>query len=73
MEPTAARLMTERIRDIERQAASHGPLQFDDGTRAERPAWRRRGGAAARRLSLALADLATELDPALCRPSYGRE
>ena len=73
MEPTAARLMTERIRDIERQAASHGARQFDAGLRAEHPAWRRRSGAAARAVSVAFADLAAELDPTLCRPSYGRE
>jgi hypothetical protein len=72
MEPSAAHLMTERIHDIEREA-SGSPMRFEHASRQAPSAWRREGGAAARRLSLALADLAAELDPATCRPSYGRE
>ena len=73
MGPITELVVSERINDIEREAARDSALRFDDTTSPERPAWRRHGGAAARRLSLALADLATELDPAIRRPSYGRE
>ncbi len=73
MEPIGAHLISERIRDIEREAAAQNPAWFEDEAMPSRPAWRRHGGAAARRLSLVLADLAADLDPATCRPSYGRE
>ena len=73
MEPIGALLMTERIRDIERDTEAQRPHQLELPFRRTRPAWRRHGGAAARRLSAALADVAAELDPAVCRPSYGRE
>lgn len=73
MGPMTELLVSERIRDLEREAASHGQLAFDEPETSSRPAWRRHGGAAARRLSLALADLATELDPSLRWRSYGRE
>lgn len=73
MGPMTELLVSERIRDLEREAASHSHMTFDEPATASRPAWRRHGGAAARRLSLALAGLAAELDPTLRRASYGRE
>jgi hypothetical protein len=66
-------LVNERIQDIERETAAHRSLEVEPISGGSRPAWRRHGGAAARRLSVALAGLAAELDPAICRPSYGRE
>lgn len=73
MEPVGAHLISERVHDIERDVALENQARFDDAGAPSTPTWRRQGGAAARRLSIALADLAAELDPAVCRPSYGRE
>ena len=73
MEPIGAHLITERLHDIERDVALENPARLEAAGAPSTPAWRRQGGAAARRLSVALADLAAELDPAVCRPSYGRE
>lgn len=72
MQPTGTLLITERIRDIERESAAD-VQRFEVGSRPSRPAWRRHAGAAAHRLGIALEDLAAELDPVVGRPSYGRE
>jgi hypothetical protein len=67
-------LAVDHIREILREADTdrQARLLSSAGPR-RRSAWRRRIGVGARGLSAALADLAVRLDPALCRPSYGRE
>ena len=67
-------LVSDRIHELHRQAhaerlASAARLARPSGTAA----WRRGGGAAARWLSGAAANVAVTLDPTLCQPSYGRE
>jgi len=66
-------LVEERIRDIEREATSRRVPSFEDVASTAGPAWRRASGGAARRLSVALAELAADLDPSLRRRSYGSE
>ena len=72
MQTLAAFLIAEHIKDIQREADAVR-LARSDASERTRPAWRRNAGTAARRLSSALDDLAHELDPTVCRPSYGRE
>jgi hypothetical protein len=69
-------LISEHIRDIQREADAQRLARAAapvDATERTRSAWRRQLGGGARRLSAALDELASELDPATCRPSYGRE
>lgn len=73
MQPLAALLIAERIDDLLREADADRRAQAAVANRRSRAAWRRWSGGAARRLSAALETVATELDPAVCRPSYGRE
>jgi hypothetical protein len=68
----AAFLIAEHIREIQREA-DHERLTRSLASERTRAAWRRQTGHAARRLSGALDGLASQLDPTVCRPSYGRE
>jgi hypothetical protein len=64
-------LVADRIRRLEQEAATERLARAaSEHTRA---AWRRVAGDGARRLSVALDDVASQLDPGSCRPSYGRE
>lgn len=72
MDTLAAYLIAEHIKDLTREADAVRLAHSAESERT-RPAWRKRAGTAARRLSLALADVAAELDPAPRRASYGRE
>lgn len=73
MQPLAEHVVTERIKDILREADADRRAQAAVAGGRTRAAWRRWSGGAARRLSAALETVASELDPAACRPSYGRE
>lgn len=73
MQPLAERVVTERINDLLREADADRRAQAVVANRRTRAAWRRWSGGFARRLSVALAVVASELDPAVCRPSYGGE
>jgi hypothetical protein len=72
MESLAAFLVGEHIREIQLEAERErlARLLTSERTLA---AWRRHAGTAARRLSAMFYDVASQLDPASCRPSYGRE
>jgi hypothetical protein len=64
-------LVADRIQRFEREAAAERLARAtSERTRA---AWRRFAGDTARRLSARLDEVASQLDPASCRPSYGRE
>jgi hypothetical protein len=72
MQTLASFLIGERIRDIQREADAARLARLVSSERTRAP-WRRQTGNAVRRLSVALDDLASDLDPSACRPSYGRE
>jgi len=73
MQPLVGFLATEHVRDLHREAQADRLARIAQASRHRPAAWRRHGGAAARRLSAALAAVAISLDPAACHPSYGRE
>jgi hypothetical protein len=73
MQPLAAFLIKEHIDDLLREAEADRLAGAATRSRRVQVAWRRLTGAAARRLSAALEALALRLDPAVHRPSYGRE
>jgi hypothetical protein len=73
MHPLDVFLSSERIRELHREAEANRLARTARTARHARAAWRRHGGAAARWLSAAAADVAIALDPSLCRPFYGRE
>lgn len=77
MQTLASFLTEEHIKDLQREADADrlARLATPEQTGS---ALRRQVGNGARRLSAALDDFATQLDPAACRtsysrPSYGRE
>lgn len=72
MQTLAEFLIGEHIRDMQRKADA-ARLARSAASERTRPGWRRQTGQAARRLSVSLDDLASQLDPGACRPSYGRE
>jgi hypothetical protein len=72
MDTLASYLASEHIKDLHREADAVRLARSAERERT-RPAWRKRTGTAARRLSSALADVAAELDPVPRRASYGRE
>lgn len=70
MQTLAAFLVDDHIKDLERTADG---LRFAREDRTRAAAWRRRAAGTVRRVSVALEDLATELDRRPGRASYGRE
>lgn len=73
MQPIAAFLIAEHIRDLLRDAQVARLQKAVAATDPGRGRWRRRVARGMRRLSGALADLARRLDPGLQRKSYARE
>jgi CRP-like cAMP-binding protein len=72
MDHLIATFVADRIRRLEEEAATERLARFVASERT-RAAWRRYVGNGARRLSVAFEDVALQLDPGACRPSYGRE
>ena len=68
----ASFIISEHISDLHR-SADHERLMRLVASERTRATWRRQTGHVARRLSLALDGLAAQLDPAPCRPSFGRD
>ena len=70
MEPLTSLIANHHVSDLLREADAErlAKLLRTGQTRA---AWRRVTGTTARRMSAALDDVATKLDP-VCRPNYGR-
>ena len=66
-------LVNERIQDLQREAEAERLVSASRLARRQAAAWRRHGGAVARWLSQTAGDIAIDLDPSLCVPSYGRE
>ena len=67
-------IVQDRLHELLREAASERlAAQSRRAIQPRTAAWRRGGGAAARWVSGAAANIAFALDPNLCRPSYGRE
>lgn len=72
MEPLGAQHITQHISDIQREAAA--ARLASEATAARQRRHRRRAPmVAVRWLSIGLMFVATRLDPAIGRPSYGRE
>jgi hypothetical protein len=72
MQTLASFLIAEHIKDLHAEADEDRLARLAASDR-NRATWRRQVGNGARRLSIALDGLAAQLDPATCRPSYGRE
>ena len=72
MQTLATYLIAARIDDIRREADA-ARLAGMASVERTRPAWRRKAGSVARRLSATLASVAADLDPAPRRTSYGCE
>ena len=70
MAPLTSLIANDHVSDLLREADTErlARLLRTERTRA---AWRRATGRTARRMSAALDDVATKLDP-VCRPTYGR-
>ena len=68
----ASFLIAEHISEMQRHA-DHERLTRELASERTRATWRRQTGHVARRLSLALDGFAAQLDPAPCRPSFGRD
>jgi hypothetical protein len=65
-------LITEHIRELQDEA-DRQRLARELASERTRATWRQQTGSVARRLSVVLDDLAAQLDPAPCRPSFGRD
>jgi hypothetical protein len=71
MQTLAAFLVDDHIKDLERTADG---LRLGREDRSRRSAaWRRRAAGTVRRVSIALEEVATQLDQRPGRASYGRE
>ena len=66
-------VVTDHIRDLQREAETARLAQAGAASRRTRAAWRRVCGPPPRRLSVTLESIALQLDPTIRRPSYGRE
>lgn len=73
MDPLPGFLANQRIQQLHDEAASERLVRSSRTVAVSRAAWRRGAGAAARWLSATFADVATQLDPSICRGSYARE
>jgi len=65
-------LIVEHIRELQ-DDADRERLARQLAPDRTRSTWRQQTGSVARRLSIVLDDVATQLDPATCRPSFGRD
>jgi hypothetical protein len=70
VEPLTSLIANHHVSDLLREAEAERLARLLRSQRT-RAAWRRVTGTTARRMSAALDDVATRLDP-VCRPTYGR-